>query len=137
MIFSKFCVWWGGLGFFIFGWAYLIFPVFMVNMSGMEIPIGPAVTDTRAMYGGFQIGFGAFTLFCATRPRMLTAGMLALALAYGGIVICRIIGILIDPGSLHGADNYHLWAIFILELPVTICLIVGIMKERKLHGDIF
>ena len=105
MKFSKFCVCWGGLSFFIFGWAYLIFPVFMVNLSGMEIPIGPAVTDTRAMYGG--------------------------------IATCRIIGIMMDPGSLHGAEDYHLWAIFILELPVTACLIIGMMREHKLHGAIF
>ena len=137
MKFSKFCVWWGGLGFFLFGWAYLIAPVFMVNMSGMEVPVGPSITDARAMYGGFQIGFGAFTLFCALRPRLLTAGMLALALAYGSIVICRIIGIIIDPGSLHGADNYHIWAIGILELPVTLSLIIGLMREKRHHGEIF
>jgi hypothetical protein len=137
MKFSKFCVWWGGLGFFLFGWAYLIQPIFMVNMSGMEVPVGPAITDARAMYGGYQIGFGAFTLFCAMRPRLLTAGMLALILAYGGIVICRVVGIMIDPGSLHGAENYHLWAIFILELPVTISLIIGLGREKRLHGHVF
>ena len=137
MRFSKFCLWWGGLGFFLFGWAYLILPEFMVNLSGMQVPIGPAITDTRAMYGGYQIGFGAFTLFCATRPHLLTAGMLALILAYGGIVICRVIGLVFDPGSLHGANNYHLWAIGILELPVTVSLIIGLIREHKLHGEIF
>ncbi len=115
---SKFCIWWGGLGFFIMGWAYLIDPVFMVNMSGMEVPVAAAVTDARAMYGGYQIGFGAFTLFCALRPRLLTAGMLVLIMSYGGIIICRCLGFVLDPGSLYGNDNYHLWALGILEIPV-------------------
>ena len=137
MTFSKICVWWGGLGFFLFGWAYLIAPEFMVNLSGMEVPTAASITDTRAIYGGFQIGIGAFTLFCAMRPRLLTAGMLALAMAYGAIVICRVIGIMIDPGSLHGANSYHIWAILILELPVTLCLIIAMIREQRLQGEIF
>jgi hypothetical protein len=137
MTFSKVVVWWGGLGFFLFGWAYLVAPGFMVNLSGMLVPTPASVTDARAMYGGFQIGYGAFAIFCGLRPRLLPAGLLTLAMAYGGIVICRCLGFFLDPGSSGGADHYHLWAIGILELPVTVAAITALMFERRENPSLF
>ena len=137
MILSRIAIAWGGLGFFCFGLAYLIAPEFMVNLSGMEVPTPASITDTRAMYGGLQIGLGSLTLFCAFNPRLVNVGVLALALTYGGIVVCRLIGFLLDPGSLHGSDHYHLWALGILEVPVTATLITALVLAQKRDGKLF
>lgn len=131
MKFSKFALWWAGLAFFGFGWAYLICPEFMVELSGMQVPTPVAVTDARAMYGGYQIGFGAFLLYCALRAQWIWPGLIATFWAFGGIVICRVLGFVLD-GS---AGEYHLSALALVEVPGVLFAAISLCRERSGDAD--
>ncbi len=131
MKFSKFALGWAGLAFFGFGWAYLIWPQTMIALSGMQIPTPVAVTDARAMYGGYQIGFGAFLLYCAFCSRWTWPGLIATLGAFGGIVVCRMVGFVLD-GS---AGEYHLSALALIEVPGVLFAAIGLCRERSCCGE--
>ncbi len=127
MKFSKFAIWWAGLAFFGFGWAYLIWPHTMIELSGMQIPTPVAVTDARAMYGGYQIGFGAFLLYCAVCTEWTWPGLIAALWAFGGIVLCRVLGFFLDDS----AGQYHLSALALVEVPGVIFAAISLCRERS------
>jgi hypothetical protein len=64
------------------------------------------LTDMRAVYGGMQIGLGAFLLWCRSDPARTLPGLLALGLALGGVALLRIVGLLVDqePNAVHAAN---------------------------------
>ena len=83
-----------GLLFAGFGFAYLFFPILLIEQSGMKIPTPGAKADALAMYGGLQIGFGIFLMICAKAKHLQLAGLLSIVLIFGGIAIGRTLGVI-------------------------------------------
>jgi hypothetical protein len=67
----------------------------LLSMAGITASAS-GLTDLRAIYGGLQIGLGAFLLWCRSDPARTTAGLLALGLAIGCVGALRVLGLLVD-----------------------------------------
>lgn len=91
----------GALGFTGFGLAFVLAP----GLLGLVelVPATPgARSDVRAVYGGIELGLGAFLAACARRPPWHRAGLTAQALTLGGAVLGRVASLAVDgpPPSL-------------------------------------
>ncbi len=90
--------------FVVAGLSYLISPASLTQATGVSADAG-GLTDIRANYGGFQLGFDMFLVWCA-RARVST-GLLLTALVLGAVLLSRVAGLLTD-GSV---TTYHLSAL--------------------------
>ncbi len=88
-----------GLLLVAFGVAYLIAPVPMAALAGLDLPTPLALIEVRGFYGGQLVGLGGFILLGVSRPRFVVPGLLLTALSLGGTAFGRIVGILAT-GSL-------------------------------------
>ncbi|MCB9764757.1 MAG: DUF4345 family protein [Alphaproteobacteria bacterium] len=62
-----------------------------------DTPAGRA--EIRAMYGGLELGIGAWLLVCAARERLVEVGLLTVAFTLGGLGTGRTLGLLGDPAG--------------------------------------
>ena len=92
-----------GLGFLGFGLAFTLRPEAMVALIEITLPSATARVDFAATYGGFELGFGAFLLFCARRPGWQEPGLLAATLALAGFATIRLLGIAASGGQVNSA----------------------------------
>lgn len=90
--------------FVVAGLSYVISPASLTQAIGVSANAS-GLTDIRANYGGFQLGFGLFLGWCA-RARVST-GLLLTALVLGAVLLSRVAGLLTD-GSV---TTYHLSAL--------------------------
>jgi hypothetical protein len=89
----------------ISGLACAVAPDTLLGMAGVSAtPSG--LTDLRAIYGGFQIGLGAFLLWCRSDPARTAAGLLVLGLVVGCVGALRVLGLLVDgePNAFHAVN---------------------------------
>jgi hypothetical protein len=70
--------------FVIYGVLFLISPVFMTSLVGIQLPTSSARIDVRATYGGFVIGTGALFALCGLREEWERVGLLAVLVTLGG-----------------------------------------------------
>ena len=84
-----------GFVFVIFGVGYALSPLSLMEATGLS-GTAPGVTDVRATYGGFQIGFGVFMILAAGRPDVVRVALFATALVVGAVAVCRGAGLLLD-----------------------------------------
>jgi uncharacterized protein DUF4345 len=89
----------GALGFAVFGVQWLANPTAMAQPLGIVLTNGDATSDARAVYGGFEIGFGLFLAYSAWSPARRTQGLAAGALSLGGLGLARIAGVALAPGG--------------------------------------
>ena len=87
------------VGFLGFGFAFTLRPDAMAALIEIALPSATARVDFAATYGGFELGFGAFLLFCARRPGWLEPGLLAATLALAGFAAIRLVGIVASGGN--------------------------------------
>ncbi len=84
-----------GFVFVIFGAGYLLSPEGLMEATGLTgSPAG--VTDVRATYGGFQIGFGIFMILAASRPAFVGIALFATAIVVGSVGVGRGVGLVLD-----------------------------------------
>jgi hypothetical protein len=79
-----------------FGFAFLFNPNEMATMLSLRFVADAARTDFRAMYGGLEIGVGAFLLICAMRREFVRIGLFASACALVAMATSRSVGLLLD-----------------------------------------
>lgn len=85
----------------LFGLAYLLAPISMVEPAGFGPLSGAATTDVRATYGGFQLGLGAFLLWAAREEANHPSALLLIAFSLGAVFLSRLAGLGMD-GELTG-----------------------------------
>lgn len=80
-----------------FGLWLLIQPE-TLGKVGIQLMEPSAFIEIRAFYGGLEIGFAAFLLYCARSGSMelLKAGLLASGLTLGGVAFGRLFGFIVD-----------------------------------------
>lgn len=88
-----------GLLFVAFGAAYLIAPVPMAALAGLDPSTPLALIEVRGFYGGQLIGLGGFILLGVSKQGFVVPGLLLIALSLGGTAFGRMVGIL-AAGSL-------------------------------------
>lgn len=79
----------------IFGLLYLFSPQTLAGVAGLEATAS-GLTDIRATYGGFQIGFSLFLFWsCRNETRLLSA-LMATGVIFCCVGLGRLYGIIVD-----------------------------------------
>jgi len=129
---SMTAVIWIGYG----GW--LFFDPTGLRYAGFELSHWSAIVEVQAMYGAVEIMLGVFALLGVLKPeRYMHSALLLWVMIYSALVVGRIVGISLWGGSyaLHfGADalpnNYNPGALWVLELPSAVLLLIALIKTR-------
>jgi len=79
------------LVFAAFGALYWVIPVEMAAKVGIVLPTTGSVVDVQGLYGGLEVGFGAFLAYCALSAGRTRLGLVAGMLGLGGIAISRLV----------------------------------------------
>jgi hypothetical protein len=93
--FARIALMLAALGLIGFGAPLLVKPS-LLGIVGVRLPRPAAATEIRAFYGGLELGLAAFFLAAARREAWLRPALFAQAAGFGGIVIARLVGIVID-----------------------------------------
>ena len=88
-----------------------------------------ARSDVRAVFGGLELGLGAWFAICARRSDWHRAGLVAQALAFGGLALGRLLSVLSD-GVPRGI-TFALWA---PDLPGAAPSLVALRRRRADPG---
>ncbi len=116
-----------GLIFLGFGLAFLLRPAESANWVGITGLKGAAgVTEIRTVYGGLQVGVGAFLLICALPRMMITPGLVGAVVVFGGMAGGRLLGILMDE-----PDQAMVFVFLGVEVAMMVMGIVGLVLGRK------
>ena len=91
-----------------FGLVYLVDPARLTEPAGLRALDPTALTDIRAIYGGLQLGWGVFQIWCARAPRHYEAGLVCTAVMCAGLAGCRWIGVGLA-GGVSWVDQRALW----------------------------
>lgn len=83
-------------GFTGFGIACLIRPKSMLRRVDVQARSARGTTELRAMYGGLELGFGAFFAIAAVKPEWSRPALMAQTLGLGALAASRLAGILSD-----------------------------------------
>jgi uncharacterized protein DUF4345 len=83
-------------GFTGFGIACLLRPKSMLKRVDIQATSARGTTELRAMYGGMEIGLGAFFATAMAKPEWSRPALLAQTLGLGGLAVARLAGIVSD-----------------------------------------
>ncbi len=113
-------------GFAGFGAACLIRPKSMLDRVDVRAKSARGTTELRAMYGGLELGLGAFFATAAAKPGWSRPALLAQALGLGALAGSRLAGILRDHprGSL-------MKALFVAESSAAVLGAVALATGRE------
>lgn len=79
----------------IFGLLYLVSPQTLTGIASIEATAS-GLTDIRATYGGFQIGFALFLFWSCRSERRLAGALMATGIVFCCVGLSRIYGIIVD-----------------------------------------
>ena len=119
-------LWLTALGFLVFGTAFTFWALPMARLVDISLPTPTARIDFVATYGGFELGVGAFLVFCARRRDWLEPGLWAGALALSGFATVRLLALLAARGA---ADR----AIYVALAMEVIGVALNVWAVRALH----
>ena len=122
MNFARFSLAATALAFFFFGIWLLIQPD-ALGQLGIQLTTESARVEIRAMYGGFEIGIGAFLVLALRRPQWYRPALLFQTLSLAGLGLARLVAAL-----LAAAPHPMLFAFCALEL---IGALVGAIAYRR------
>lgn len=93
-------------------------------LTGLGIASAPATVEAMAMYGGLLVGLGVFLGIGALRATWTAPALGALALAFGGLALARLVGM-----GLHGPVGMQVFAAAV-ELVVTAIAVAALVRHR-------
>jgi hypothetical protein len=108
------------------GAAFLVCPEAMAEHVGLSLARAIADNDVRAVYGGLQIGIGAFLATCAARPAWFRPGLVAQLFLFGGLALARVVSLFAAgfPGQLGAA----------LHAAEIVAFVFGLVALRRLRA---
>ena len=123
---ARFVLWVSGLVFIGFGVAFFLAPVLMSDQVQIRLLTESARTGVRAVYGGLQIGFGAFCVFCALSHSRAIPGLVGIAFTLGGMACARVAGMVID-----GSPEPIIFGLLAGEASGALLALVVLARERR------
>jgi len=93
-----------------FGAWFLVAPAAALSAVGIMLNDAAALTEARAMYGGYELGTAAFFYACAREPAWRRAGLTLAILVLGGLGLTRLIA-----GALTGGLTPLMGGLFCAE----------------------
>jgi hypothetical protein len=118
----------GALAYAGFGVQWLLHPEAMAHDLGIVLTNGDATSDARAVYGGMELGFGAFLAYSAWSPARRSQGLAAAMLTLFGLGLARLIGILVAAGGVTGGTKQLL---FTDLAGATLCTVAFVVSRRN------
>jgi hypothetical protein len=110
----------------VFGVRWLVDPAGMAGPLGISLANADATSDARAVYGGLELGLAVLLVICAARRDLRTFGLLAATCTLGGLGVCRLIGVGVDP-AITGA-TWQLLATDVLGIAMNGALLVAALR---------
>ena len=107
-----------GIGFFC-----LFAPIEASSLVDLQLSNVTAITDFRANYGGCIIGIGLFFVYCYLNSDYIRLGLILQFLSFGGFVVGRIIGIILD-----GIPKPILIYFLVAEILLVILAVIALNK---------
>ena len=77
-----------------YGVVFFARPSALGGLVGLEFTSPDAPVEIRAFYGGLELGIAGFLLACARDPKLLSAGLLFMAIAFSFAGAARVLGVL-------------------------------------------
>ena len=78
------------------GLAFLAAPGVFAPAVDLALPTPTARGDVRAVFGGLELGLGVFFALAARRAAWVRPGLVAQALAFGGLAAGRLLSLTLD-----------------------------------------
>ena len=106
-----------------YGAACFVNPEMLASMAGVTANNAEGLAELRSMYGGVQIGIGAFYCLCACYQKLKAPGLLLHVMLFSVIAICRTAAIALDGASfipLGAEAGFNVKALFLFEIPVVL-----------------
>jgi hypothetical protein len=103
---ASLVLWLGVVAFAGAGLAFLLAPG-LLRFVDLTPTSATARSDVRAVFGGLELALAVFLGVCARRPAWHQAGLLAEALAFGGLAAGRLLSLATD--GVPGALTFALW----------------------------
>lgn len=98
--------------FAMFGVIYLVSPMVLSELAGLQANAS-GLTDIRATYGGFQIGFAIYLTGLGLIRNNHRSALLAISLVVGCVGLCRLFGVVWEQ-SLSGFNTSGLVFEFVI-----------------------
>ena len=108
------------------GLASLFAPVAVADFVNIELKDSLARFDFRAVYGGLDLGIGAFLVIAALRKPWRLPALNMSCLVFGGLILGRVVSLALDEGP--GVVG---WVLMGLEVAV---LAISAAALLRLHG---
>jgi len=108
------------------GLACFAAPASLARQAGWSAtPAG--LTEIRAFYGGLQVGFGGFLIWCSREHARTLFGLLVEGFVVGAIGVARALGMLID----RAPTMFHLGNLGV-EIATVALVAIAVSKHRSL-----
>lgn len=120
-------LWILGVVFVVFGGIAMVQPTSMTGPPGIDASALGAMTEVRAVYGGLQLGFGAFLIWAARNGSRWTHALIAYGFLIGGVGLCRLVGLLIE-GHWSG---FHVFALCFEWITAGLALWLGSRRASE------
>ena len=109
-----------------FGLFYVFSPQTLAEQAGLSAtPSG--LTDIRATYGGFQMGFAVFLFWSCRSPVNIGNALVATGVIFGCVGLGRLFGVIVD-GEFSGFNMIGLTFEVILT---TACLVLNRNHQKS------
>ena len=114
--------------FAMIGMKFILDPQHAAENAGIAIASGIGMTNTRAGFGGFPLGFAVILLFCLFSSRRLLAALASIAIVAATILLVRLFGAARDATF---AQSAHL---LIPEAVIfVVSLLAAVIEARRRH----
>ncbi len=124
--FARIVLWLSALLFAAVGLCFLLAPAAMA--ARVEISLGGpiALSDVRAVYGGLQLGFGAFLFWAAAEPSRMRTALFAQLAVFAGLLLGRAVSAALD--GLPQSPGYALIAAETVGLVLSLAALVAFTR---------
>jgi hypothetical protein len=126
MSLSRFSLVFASVAFFIYGSAFLFFPIFTTSLVGIELSIPSAIIDVRATYGGSVLGTSVIFALFSTRDEWLRLGLITEISVLGGFIFGRVIGLIVDK-----EPNIFIYILLVGEIVGLLLAIAALRIDAK------
>lgn len=110
-------------GFTGFGIAALIAPKWMLKKVDIRPRSNTGTVELRAMYGGMELGLGAFFGYCMTKDDFAKPALMAQIGSIGGLAAARVAGMIASP------PRKIMYPVAAAEIAATAIAAVALKKE--------
>ena len=108
----------------VFGVMYLLSPMTLASKADISATAS-GMTDIRATYGGFQIGFALFLFWACTWENYIKPALIATLVIFASVGAARLFGVIVD-GELSGFNQIGL----AFEIFLTVACVVFLTQKK-------